>query len=58
MKKPKQLRRWRIVLIRKPGQYLGTVEAADAEGAIKVAIKEFGIDDHDRQRRLTARPNE
>ncbi len=36
-------RRWRIVLVRKRGQYLGTVEAPDAEGAIKVAIKEFGI---------------
>ena len=42
MKKPKHLRRWRIVLIRKRGQYLGTVEAPDAEGAIGVAIKDSG----------------
>ena len=35
-------------------QYLGTVEAPDAEAAIKVAIREFGIADKERQRRLAA----
>ena len=30
-------RRWRIVLMRKTGEVLGTVEAADAQAAEKVA---------------------
>ncbi|HXI36771.1 MAG TPA: hypothetical protein VNH80_07650 [Burkholderiales bacterium] len=58
IKKPKHSRRWRIVLIRKRGEYVGEVEAADAESAIKAAIKEFEIDDADRQRRLAAQPVE
>jgi hypothetical protein len=33
---------WRITVIRKKGEYLGTVAATDAEAEIKVAIKEFG----------------
>jgi hypothetical protein len=34
------------------------VEAPDAEAAIKVAIREYGIVDPDRQRRLAAQPIE
>jgi hypothetical protein len=41
-------------LIRKKAQYIGTVEAADAAEAIEVAIREFGVTDSERQRRLTA----
>jgi hypothetical protein len=56
MKKAPKLRRWRIVLIRQRGQFVGTVEAADAESAIKVAIREYDITDSERQRRLIAQP--
>ena len=35
---------------------LGTVRAADADEAVKVAIREFGITDPQRQRRLAAQP--
>jgi hypothetical protein len=45
---------WRITLLRKKGERLGTVEAADADEAIKVAIKSFEITDPGRQRRLVA----
>ena len=44
------------MLVRKRGQYIGEVEAADAAAAIKVAIREFDITDPERQRRLTAQP--
>ena len=36
------------------GVRIGTVEAATAEEAIKVSIKEFAITDPERQRRLVA----
>jgi hypothetical protein len=59
MKKPTtKLRRWRIVVIRKKGERIGTVEAATAEEAIKTAIREYEITDPERQRRLTAQPVE
>jgi hypothetical protein len=51
-------RQWRITLIRKKGARLGTVEAPDAETAIKIAIEQFGITDPERQRRLVAQPIE
>jgi len=41
---PKRLGEWRITLVRKNGQYLGRVEAADAESAIKQAVEEFQVD--------------
>jgi hypothetical protein len=44
------------VLIRQRGQFVGTVEAADAESAIKVAIREYDITDPEQQRRLIAQP--
>ena len=43
-------RRWRIVLIRNRGEVLGTVEAADAQAAEKVAAIQFELDEF--QRRL------
>ena len=52
------LRSWRIVLIRKKGERLGTVEAPDAETGIRVAIEDFGIDNPHWQRRLAATPIE
>jgi hypothetical protein len=55
---PKEpLREWRITLIRKKGQYLGRVEASDAEAAIERAIAEFQIDAAHRPR-LIAQPVE
>jgi hypothetical protein len=44
-------RRWRIVLMRKTGEVLGTVEAADAHAAEKVAAVQFELDEQ-QQRRL------
>jgi hypothetical protein len=38
------------------GERFGTVEAPDAETAIKVAIEEFGITNPHQQRRLAAQP--
>jgi hypothetical protein len=40
----KPLLQWEIYLARStPAKYIGTVEAADADAAIKAAIKEFNI---------------
>ena len=39
----KPVREWRITLIRAKGQYLGRVEAPDAESAIKRAIEQFEL---------------
>ena len=52
------MRSWRIVLIRKKGERIGTVEAPDAAAAIKRAIEEYGITDPERKRRLAAQPIE
>ena len=45
-------RRWRIVLIRKTGQVLGTVEANDAKAAETVAAIQFELDEQQRRRLL------
>jgi hypothetical protein len=45
-------RRWRIVLIRSKGEVLGTVEAADAHAAEKVAAIQFEFDEFRRRRLL------
>jgi hypothetical protein len=45
-------RRWRIVLIRKTGQVLGTVEANDAKAAETVAAVQFELDEVPRRRLL------
>jgi hypothetical protein len=50
------LRSWRIILIRQKGEVLVTIEAPDANTAIKMAIKEYGITEPHRQRRLVAQP--
>lgn len=36
--------RWDIYIVRKKGSYIGSVEAADADKAIEIAAKEFGVD--------------
>ena len=45
-------RQWRIVLMRSKGEVLGTVEAADAHAAEKVAAIQFELDDFQRRRLL------
>jgi urease accessory protein UreE len=45
-------RRWRIVLMRKTGQVLGTVEAAAPHAAEKVAAIQFELDEFQRRRLL------
>ena len=55
--KPKDLakrmkRRFRIVLMRKTGQVLGTVEAPDPQAAEKVAAIQFELDEQQRRRLL------
>jgi len=45
-------------VVRAKGQYVGRVEAPDAETAIKVAIEQFGITDTQQQKRLVAQPIE
>ena len=44
--------RWRVDIIRKRAEHLGTVEAANAEEAIKIAAKEFDIPP-EQQNRIT-----
>jgi hypothetical protein len=52
---PKKLYSWRISRIRgTPAVEIGTVQAPDAETAIKVAIKEFNIKNPEQQKRLMA----
>src|SRR5262249_30842257 len=46
--------RWRIVRIRAKGSYVGSVEAATADEAIRKAIEEFEITDPEQQKRLIA----
>jgi hypothetical protein len=48
------LPRWRITLVAAKRRSLGTVPAANAEAAIKVAIETFGISDPRGRRRLVA----
>ena len=51
-----ELPRWRITRIRStPAAEIGTVEAPDAESAIKEAIRVYGINDAEQQKRLAAR---
>jgi hypothetical protein len=45
-------RRFRIVLMRKTGEVLGTVEAADPHAAEKVAAIQFELDEFQRRRLL------
>jgi hypothetical protein len=51
---PKKLPTWRIVVLRKTAEFVGTLEAADAKAAIRKAIEEFSINDSERRKRLLA----
>jgi hypothetical protein len=49
-----KLRNWRVSILRNRAEYLGTVEAADAEGATVVAAETFKLDG-ERRKRLAVR---
>jgi hypothetical protein len=46
-----KLRSWRVSIIRKRGQYLGTVEAPNEKAAEATAVAEFDLS-QDQRRRL------
>jgi hypothetical protein len=50
-----KLRSWRVSLIRKHGQYLGTVEAPNERAAEAAAVAEFDLSG-DQRRRLVVTP--
>jgi hypothetical protein len=54
----KPLREWRITVLCKKGERIGTVEAPEADAAIKLAIEFYAITDPHRQRPLVAQPVE
>ena len=54
MAKVPKLHHWRIYLIRKKGELIGSVEAPDEKTAIAAAIEKYGISDPERQKRLVA----
>jgi hypothetical protein len=45
-----KLRSWRATILRRRGEYLGTVEAPDAKTAEAIAVKQFGLEGQRRQR--------
>jgi hypothetical protein len=45
-----KLRSWRVSIIRKRGQYLGTVEAANEKAAEAAAVAEFDLSSEQRRR--------
>jgi hypothetical protein len=45
-----KLRSWRVSIIRKRGQYLGTVEAPNEKAAEAAAVAEFDLGDEQRKR--------
>jgi len=44
-----KLRSWRVSIIRKRGQYLGTVEASNEKAAEAAAVAEFDLSDEQRR---------
>ena len=48
--KPGNLGSWRVTIIRKRGQYLGTVEAPNEKAAEAAAVAEFDLSDEQRRR--------
>jgi hypothetical protein len=63
MKAPKKkltaakLRSWRVSIIRKRGQYLGTVEARDQKAAEAAAVAEFDLSNEQRRRLVVQERN-
>jgi hypothetical protein len=52
-----ELRSWRVSIIRKRGQYLGTVDAPDEKAAEVAAMAEFDLSDEQRRRLLVQERN-
>jgi hypothetical protein len=52
---PRKPSAWRIYVIRRKQEYIGSVEASGEKATIAAAIKELGITDPSRQQRLVAR---
>jgi hypothetical protein len=52
-----KLRSWRVSIIRKRGQYLGTVEAANEKAAEVAAMAEFDLRDEQRRRLVLSEQN-
>jgi hypothetical protein len=50
-------RSWRVSIIRKRGQYLGTVEAPNEKAAEAAAVAEFDLSDEHRQRLVVQERN-
>src|SRR5262249_48620769 len=50
-----KLRSWRVSIIRKRGQYLGTVEAPDEKAAEAAAVAEFDLNDEQRPRLVVSK---
>jgi hypothetical protein len=44
------LRTWRVAIVRKRGEFLGTVEAVDQEAAGAAALEAFNLTDAQRKR--------
>jgi hypothetical protein len=64
MRSPKQkkrvaakLRSWRVSVIRKRGQYLGTVKATNEKAAEAAAVAEFELSDEQRRRLVVQERN-
>jgi len=55
--RPAKLRSWRVSLIRKRGQYLGTVEASNEKTAETAAVAEFDLSDEQRRRLVVRERN-
>ena len=57
-KKPNaKLRSWRVSIIRKRGQYLGTVDAPNEKAAETAAVAEFDLSDEQRRRLVVQEQN-
>ena len=52
-----KFRRWRVSIIRKRGQYLGTVEAPNDKAAEAAAVAEFDLSDEQRRRLVVRERN-
>jgi nitroreductase len=53
-----KLRSWRVSIIRKRGQYLGTVEARNEKAAEAAAAAEFELSDEQQRRLVVQERNE
>jgi len=52
-----KLRNWRVSIIRRRGQYLGTVEAPNEKAAEAAAVAEFDLSDEQRRRLVVQEGN-